>query len=1242
MLSRRLALVVGVLLCVVAGGLVLGGASAFALNERLFSGSFGGEGAGNGQFMEPSGVAVNTATHDVYVVDRGNGRVEQFTSAGAYVSQFDGSAAPSGAFSSPSAIAVDNSGNVLDPSAGDVYVVDTGHNVIDKFSSSGTYIGQLTETTGGASFGELDGVAVDANGVVWVYQGSSEIDSFSDALGNEYISQRLSPFGASPGFAVDSQDDLYVNRGARIFAKLSSSGEELNEAVNDEASTAAAVSLSSDEVFIDNVHSVGVYRSTGSFIERFGVEQGVEHLSGGSGIAVDPAGGTVYVADSITDTVAVFNPVVLADVTTGAASGVQPTSVTLNGAVNPDGVLVTSCMFEYGTDTSYGQSVACAQSPGSGTSPVAVSANLLGLQEGVTYHYRLVAGNSYGPNRGADEEVTMPTPPSIDSASAGNLSSGSVDLHAAIDPHAAQTSYRFEYGTSTAYGTGVPAPDGSIAAGLSDRTVTQHVTGLQMNTTYHWHVIARNVAGITTGTDHTFIYDTIEAGLPDNRAYEMVTPPQKNGALIGVVFAGTGIQLAENGSRVIAPSVQCFAGAEACNASRIIQGDPFAFTRTDGSWVASALAPPATQFDGNSPRRVSADAGTALFSAATPPAGEDDWVARQPNGPVVNIGPVTPPSAGALGQAAQEMRATANLSHVVYELSFEDLGRKDLWPFDATTTGGLTSSLYEYVGDGNAAPVLVGVSGGPGSTDLIGTCGITLYGDAPGDSFNYNPLSTDGDTVFFTVNACASGSGVNTGVPVPADALYARIDGSRTVLISGRSPLGCKSPVCLGSSPSKAEFLGASQDGSRAFFTSTQQLTDDASDGSQNLYEYDFSRSAGDNLVTVSAGDTSGGGPQVQGVEAISSDGSHVYFTAKGVLTGVANSQGQVAQGGAENLYVFERDANDPGGRVAFITALPASDREFTVRGDSEPGFVGGLGLANATPDGRFLVFMSHGRLTPDETSASGAAQVFRYDAQTGALARVSVGEHGFNDNGNAGLGDATIVPAGKGFSRAGSARPDPTMSHDGAFVFFESPVALTPRALNDVQVGTLRRGEERPQYAENVYEWHEGQVYLISDGKDTSALAPALENASPGEGQSSVALIGSDATGANVFFSTTDRLVGQDTDTQMDYYDARICTTSDPCIPAPPAVVAPCVGEGCRGVPGAPPSLAGPVSTSFSGAGNLAAETKAVVKVKKKSKSTRSAHSKKVKKKRMKGKRRAAGRHTKAKRSVGSTRRGR
>jgi hypothetical protein len=310
------------------------------------------------------------------------------------------------------------------------------------------------------------------------------------------------------------------------------------------------------------------------------------------------------------------------------------------------------------------------------------------------------------------------------------------------------------------------------------------------------------------------------------------------------------------------------------------------------------------------------------------------------------------------------------------------------------------------------------------------------------------------------------------------------------------------------------------------------------------------------------------------------------------VLTGAANDQGQVAVEGASNLYVFERDARYPEGHVAFVAALSGSDGELWAEPDS---------VANVTPDGRFLVFTSFGRLTADDTSSSSARQVFRYDAQTGALVRVSIGNDGFNDNGNAGSGYALIVPASAGVvARAGAARSDPTMSNDGSFVFFQSPVGLTPGALNDVQIGATERG---PQYAENVYEYHEGHVYLISDGRDvnTSGSRPC-EVPFGGSLLSTVCLLGVDGSGANVFFTTADRLVAGDTDTQVDYYDARICTAGDPCV----ASVAPqvsCQGEACHGTPAGAPSAPGAGSAVFSGPGNLAPPAKAVVKHKTKPK---------------------------------------
>jgi hypothetical protein len=708
--------------------------------------------------------------------------------------------------------------------------------------------------------------------------------------------------------------------------------------------------------------------------------------------------------------------------------------------------------------------------------------------------------------------------------------------------------------------------------------------------------------------DHTFVYDTSGGGLPDNRAYEMVTPPQKNGALIGRLLLGLDFpDISEDGSRVEATSIQCLAGAGSCSADRSTEGEPFLFSRSSGGWVTTALAPPATVFAAHTARLLGAEAGTALYDMLKPPANEeDDWYARQPGGLFLDVGPVF--SLAAVGRGSLEpfsgslfTMATADLSRVVWGMR----GGSALWPsFDATAAESI--SAYEYVGGGGSQPVLVGVTGPAGSTSLISVCG-TLLGDsgivkAPGE------LSADGRTVFFTAFGCGSGSGANAGVPVPANTLYARIDESRTVLVSGRSPLDCTNATGCATSPaSSAQFVGASADGSKAFFLSEQQLTDSASEGSTNLYEYDFAGPAGHNLVAVSAG-ASGGGPGMQGVMAVSGDGSHVYFVASGVLTGVANGEGQVAVEGADNLYVFKRDARYPEGHVAFIATLPGSDANVGEWFEPDSS-------ANVTPDGRFLVFLSGGRLTADDTSDSGALQVFRYDAQTGALVRVSVGNDGFNDNGNAGGGDAFIVPASHGLlQRVGAARSDPTMSNDGSFVFFESPVGLTPRALNDVRIGYHEtRGV---QYAENVYEYHEGHVYLISDGRDVSSgEIPACEESRVGT-FSSVCLAGVDGSGANVFFTTADQMVPSDTDTQVDYYDARVCTTGEPCIGSVPPVAS-CEGEACHGTPAGAPSALGAASTVFSGPGNLAPPTQAAVKHKAKPKAKHRAKRKRARKRR-------------------------
>ena len=95
---------------------------------------------------------------------------------------------------------------------------------------------------------------------------------------------------------------------------------------------------------------------------------------------------------------------------TSAASSVALTSATLNATVNPEGTTVSDCHFEYGTSPSYGSSAPCASLPGSGISPVPVSASVTELSPHTLYYFRIVATNSGGTSRGAERMFTPGSP----------------------------------------------------------------------------------------------------------------------------------------------------------------------------------------------------------------------------------------------------------------------------------------------------------------------------------------------------------------------------------------------------------------------------------------------------------------------------------------------------------------------------------------------------------------------------------------------------------------------------------------------------------------------------------------------------------------------------------------------------------------------------------------------------------------------------------------------------------------
>ena len=497
---------------------------------------------------------------------------------------------------------------------------------------------------------------------------------------------------------------------------------------------------------------------------------------------------------------------------------------------------------------------------------------------------------------------------------------------------------------------------------------------------------------------------------------------------------------------------------------------------------------------------------------------------------------------------------STDLSHVLFDV------QPYRWPFDQTkqSFNAEISSLYEYVGTGHSGeggdvPALVGLDN---TGALISQCGTEAAGHegygADRSEGAVEPearsISADGSTVFFL--AKGAGSPECEGGTAPTEnQLFARIGEpgagtavGKTVTVNVAGSTGCVTADSCDVTKA-VTYQGASTDGSKVFFTSEQPLVAGDTDETSNLYECVLPGDAG--APPARAGDVnpcpdlervsipvSGPSAEVQSVVAISQDGSQVYFIAKGVLSG-ANAEHNSPTSGQDNLYVWAQ------GRTAFIATLPA---------------LLNLGQAEATPDGEQLVFMSSADLTPDDTST--VSQVFLYEAQHEALIRISKGQDGFNEDGN-----TSTEPADLG-ERYGSYKVlegRRVISEDGSMVVFQSSDALTPQ----VHGGTR-----------NVYLWRGGNVYLISDG---------TPDGNKPEGAVEAGLVGIDASGQNVFFTTEAQLVGQDKDELSDLYDARV----DGGFPAPK--VDECAGEACQGAPPAPLAAPSPGSLSPSGAGNLA-----------------------------------------------------
>lgn len=198
------------------------------------------------------------------------------------------------------------------------------------------------------------------------------------------------------------------------------------------------------------------------------------------------------------------------------------------GRVNPNG-LPTTYWWQYGISTNYGMSTAAFEA-GAAWEWQWVEQPITALKGSTTYHARLVASNEYSSSIGEDTTFVTPDwrPISI-TEPAVNVKAHSATLSGKINPQGEDTHYFFEYGPTTSYGSRAPiSEEADIGSGTTSHAVSQEITNLEINTTYHFRVVARNGEGTSVGADREFRTPNRPSIQSEEPSYVNTFEPQVN------------------------------------------------------------------------------------------------------------------------------------------------------------------------------------------------------------------------------------------------------------------------------------------------------------------------------------------------------------------------------------------------------------------------------------------------------------------------------------------------------------------------------------------------------------------------------------------------------------------------------------------------------------------------------------------------------------------------------------------
>jgi sugar lactone lactonase YvrE len=1068
-------------------------------------------------------------------------------------------------------------------SKGDVFVGDDVGKAVVEFGPTGAQIARLDLS---ASIGSPFSVAVDSAGDLFVTagavyrfdaNGAGEIEPGTEPV--QIVKKKMGE-GPRPGsLAVDlGTDDLYVGM---------DHSELVPRHVDQYSASCTPVSEGGEEHCLPE----GEFGS-GAFIQT-------------RAVAVNSKTGYVYVADPSLKSnghrvgVSVFGPtLIVPGSTTGAATAVTGTAATLNGTVDPSGSEVNECKFEYGVETSpgdpgdpgaghppvppsfaYTHTTPCAESPaqiGAGNAPVAVHADIAGLGLGTKYHFRLLATsattvpNEKGPSVGADKAfITLG--PQVHAESVSAVSDTAAKLEGLVNPEGQATSYVFEYVSQAdfeeseyAKATSVPLGGEEIGSGGADVKVAQQLTGLSPSTAYRFRIAATNISGIAHGPDRTFatyaapqafsgcpneiLRDALgSTSLSDCRAYEQVTPLDKNGA--GPSGAVGEVEAAVGGDGIVYLSGAGIPGSEGS------QQYPTYLSSRGSDWSTQGLLPPASAGSSAAVLGWSEDLARAYVVQADLPGDPANFLQR--DNATHALRPIA--AEGKDSSSFIYLGASADGLTVFFESD------TPLPPGGAVGT----KVFNTYAWDASSGELsLAGVlnNGLPPAKGSLAGANEKLFHSSYTQALH--TVSSDGSRVFFRGAA--------------SDQIYVRQNPTlpQSELVAGKCSepeLACTVQVSASkrtAAPLKDEkpstFWGATPDGSRAFFTSPGKLTDDATTGPKDegadLYRYDLE---GEELIDLTPDSGDPNGADVQGVFGASNDGSYAYFAANGVLAAGA-TPGNCVHGnnvasfgsGTCNIYLWHE------GTITFIAPLrmPSTVWSSGIQNSDER-------TSRVSVDGQALLFDSELQLSAYDNR--GTREFYRYSASENKLSCVSC-----NPTGAAPAG----LPRLRSITKYGETIPNSAfvltrnLSADGNRIFFETSDKLLAADTN----GDAGCPPSVIAYCQDVYEWEAkgsgscqseaqngGCLYLLSTG--TSAEPAYFGDAS--------------ASGNDAFIYTTESLVGQDQDQIVDIYDARVgggIAAQNPPLPRPA-----CEAEACKPATPPPPAAQSPGSASFSGPPN-------------------------------------------------------